>query len=144
MRRVMNSKLAVPLVILVLLTVLIFALVIRWQTTPEGQAGLQPVMAADEVLGASHSRQRLMSRLAAWVRPTTTDPRAYAIAFGTTIWTYDSTVHSYAQWQDAVTVLRGPAGIAPRRRQGCAQHASVRQPVGGAEGPQRACRTCAM
>ncbi|WP_327640713.1 hypothetical protein OHB24_20685 [Kribbella sp. NBC_00482] len=38
----------------------------------------------------------------------TTDPQRYAAAFGTTIWTYDSTVHTYAQWQDAVTIFADP------------------------------------
>jgi hypothetical protein len=30
------------------------------------------------------------------------------IAFGTAIWTYDSTVHSYFDWQDAVTAFANP------------------------------------
>lgn len=60
-----------------------------------------------EVIGTS-TPAAPEGQLAAWVRPVTTDPQRYAAAFGTTIWTYDSTVHTYAQWQDAVTIFADP------------------------------------
>ncbi|MFI7067092.1 hypothetical protein ACIBL3_39265 [Kribbella sp. NPDC050124] len=108
MRRVMNSKLAVPLIILALLVVLVFALVIRWSDTPDAARGLPGEPGSDQVTGTSTPVPTLQAQLDAWVRPATTDPIRYAVAFGTTIWTYDSTVHSYAQWQDAVTAFANP------------------------------------
>ncbi|MEU4295337.1 hypothetical protein AB0E63_44560 [Kribbella sp. NPDC026596] len=99
MRRVMNSKLAAPLIILVLLIVLILALVIRWHDTPDvarGESGRAHPGAGTTTPDASKP-----GPLSAWVRPTTTDPTRYAVAFATTIWTYDSRAQSYAQWQNA-------------------------------------------
>jgi hypothetical protein len=108
MRRVWNSKLAAPFIILGLLIVLIFALVIRWHDTPDvarrepGQSG------SDEPTGTREPESTQRAQLAAWARPATTDPKEFAMAFGTAIWSYDSTVHSYFDWQDAVTAFANP------------------------------------
>src|SRR4051812_21954701 len=107
MRRVMNSKLAAPLIILALLIVVIFALMIRWDDGPDLARGTPDRPGTGEVIGTS-TPATPRGQLAAWLRPATTDPQRYAAAFGTTIWTYDSTVHTYAQWQDAVTVFANP------------------------------------
>lgn len=116
MRRVMNSKLVVPIVILVLLVIVILALVIGWRTTPEVAAGDpgrpgHSAGTATPTLGPAP--------LAAWVRPATTDPAQYAIAFGTTIWTYNTVAHSYAQWENVVSsfadALEAPGSAAVAR-----------------------------
>ncbi|MGW6197018.1 hypothetical protein ACWF0M_12805 [Kribbella sp. NPDC055110] len=107
MRRVMNSKLAAPLILLVLLIVVIFALVILWDDAPDVARGTSDRPGRGEATGTS-TPATPEGQLAAWVRPATTDPQRYAAAFGTTIWTYDSTIHTYAQWQDAVTVFANP------------------------------------
>ena len=106
MRRVMNSKLAVPLIVFGLLIVLVFALMIRWQDSPDAAGGKSAASAPGQTL--EPTEVELPQQLPGWARPTTTDPKAYAIAFGTTIWTYDSSVHSYFQWQDAVTAFANP------------------------------------
>jgi hypothetical protein len=109
MRRIMNSKFAAPLVIIGLLIVVIFVLVIRWQGSPDGTgAGPAQTRHNDEAVGPTEPAATQEPRPAAWTRPTTVDPRAFAIAFGTTIWTYDSAAHSYVQWQDAVTAYANP------------------------------------
>ncbi|GAA3096978.1 hypothetical protein JOF29_006044 [Kribbella aluminosa] len=100
MRRVMSSKLAVPLVILVLLVIVVLALVIGWRGTPEVAGGESGRSSTGEVTGTSTPGP---APLSAWVRPATTDPVRYAAAFGTTIWTYDTAAHSYAQWQNVVS-----------------------------------------
>jgi hypothetical protein len=108
MRRVWNSKLAAPLIILGLLIVLIFALVIRWHDTPGVARGEPGQSGSDEPAGASEPQSTQQAQQAAWVRPATTDPKEFAVAFGTAIWSYDSTVHSYFDWQDAVTAFANP------------------------------------
>jgi len=52
--------------------------------------------------------------LTAWARPSTTDPREFAIAYARTIWTYDTTRHSYVDWQNAASVYADPASVAPQ------------------------------
>lgn len=54
------------------------------------------------------------ARLAAWARPATTDPEAMAIGYARAIWTYDTTKHSFDDWQDAVSVFADPSGEGPR------------------------------
>lgn len=106
MRRVWNSKLAAPFIILGLLVVLIFALVIRWHDSPDTARGEPGQMGGDEPAGVRESESML--QLDAWARPATTDPKEYAVAFGTAIWSYDSTVHDYFDWRDAVTAFANP------------------------------------
>ncbi|WP_329484241.1 hypothetical protein OG555_19015 [Kribbella sp. NBC_01484] len=110
MRRVWNSKLAAPLIILGLLIVLIFALMLRWHDAPNAARGEPSTPGADDgqVTESKEPNSIVEPQLPAWERPATTDPKAYAIAFGTAIWTYDSSVHGYFDWQDAVTAFANP------------------------------------
>jgi hypothetical protein len=108
MRRVWNSKLTAPLIILGMLIVLIFALVIRWNDSPNVARGEPSQPGSDLATGPSEPETTARPQLPAWARPTTTDPKEYAVAFGTAIWTYDSTAHSYFDWQDAVTAFANP------------------------------------
>ncbi|WP_328522670.1 hypothetical protein [Kribbella sp. NBC_00359] len=108
MRRVMNSKLAAPIIILALLVVLILAIVTRWHANPGVASNQLRPPGTSQVTDTSTPEATQQLQVSAWLRPTTTDPTRYAIAFGTTIWTYDSTVHSYADWQDAVTAFANP------------------------------------
>ena len=62
----------------------------------------------DRVTESTEPRSIVGPQLPAWARPATRDPKAYAVAFGTAIWTYDSNVHSYLDWQDAVTAFADP------------------------------------
>lgn len=100
MRRVMNSKLAVPLVVLVLLIIVIVALVFNWRDAPEVASSGTGRPSHGHVAGTSTPGP---APLSIWVRPATTDPAQYAVAFGTTIWTYDTAAHSYAQWANVVS-----------------------------------------
>ncbi|NUR93958.1 MAG: hypothetical protein HOV67_01730 [Kribbellaceae bacterium] len=100
MRRVTNSKLAVPLGILILLVIVILALVIGWRNSSEVAGGEPGRSSPGRVTGTSVPGP---APLSVWVRPATTDPAQFAIAFGRTVWTYDSAVHTYAQWQSAVS-----------------------------------------
>lgn len=100
MRRVTNSKLVVPIVILILLVVVILALVIGWRDAPQVAHGESGQSSPGQVTGTSTPGP---APLSVWVRPATTDPVEYAIAFGTAIWTYDTAVHTYAQWQNVVS-----------------------------------------
>jgi hypothetical protein len=36
------------------------------------------------------------------------------MAYARAIWTYDSTTHTFDEWQDAVSVFANPSGEAPR------------------------------
>ncbi len=50
------------------------------------------------------------ARLDEWTRPATGDPEQFAIAFARAIWTYDTSRHTYFDWQDAVSQYSDPDG----------------------------------
>lgn len=54
------------------------------------------------------------TQLEAWTPPTTNDPREFASAYARAIWTYDTSLHSYVDWQNAVSVFADPASAAPQ------------------------------
>ncbi|MEV0792656.1 hypothetical protein [Kribbella sp. NPDC050459] len=105
MRRVLNSKLAVPLIILALLVIVIIALVIHGHDDPT-VARREP--SADPTQGTIIPETTQEAPLATWARPATTDPAQYAVAFATALWTYDTAVHTYAQWQAAISAFANP------------------------------------
>jgi hypothetical protein len=105
-----RSKVVIPIVILLVITGLILALAIRWQNSPEQQSS-RPNAAGTAVPEVAEKRA---ARLEAWNRPTTTDPKEFAIAYARAIWTYDTTRHSYFDWEDAVSVYADPTGAGPR------------------------------
>ncbi|TDO30206.1 hypothetical protein EV643_1395 [Kribbella sp. VKM Ac-2527] len=104
MRQLLRSKLVYPIVILILLCVLILALLIRWQAPPSDSAIAQ---AAETPAGGEVSEESF-GGLEAWTRPATTDPREFALAYSRAIWTYNTSVHGYYEWRDAVSVFADP------------------------------------
>ena len=78
MRRVWNSKLAAPLVILGLLIVLIFALMLRWHDAPNAARGETSTPGADycQDTETKETRSVVEPQLPAWERPATGPNRA--------------------------------------------------------------------
>ena len=105
-----RSKIVVAVVILLGVIALILMLVARWHDTSTQPSGT-PDSAGTVVPGQTGQSP---TRLDAWKRPTTTDPKAFAIAYAQAIWTYDTTRHSLTDWQDAVSVFADPNGAAPQ------------------------------
>ncbi|GAA2811648.1 hypothetical protein GCM10010522_31790 [Kribbella solani] len=99
-------KAVVPVLVVVGVIALVWTLVTRWQSPdePSGTPGVHGTTIPSEP----------PAELDAWRRPTTTDPREFAIAYARAIWTYDTTRHSYVDWQNAVTVFADPASAAPQ------------------------------
>jgi hypothetical protein len=100
-----RSKIVIPALVVLGVVALTLMLVARWQGpdektgTPRGDGTTVP---QDDPV-----------RLEAWQRPTTTDPDEFAIAYARAIWTYDTTRHSYIDWQNAVSVFADPSTEAP-------------------------------
>jgi hypothetical protein len=105
-----RSKIVIPIVILLAVTALILALVARWQDSPDQPSGT-PDSAGTAAPGEAGETA---ARLEEWKRPTTTDPKEFAIAYARAIWTYDTTRHSYFDWRDAVSVYADPTGESAR------------------------------
>jgi hypothetical protein len=106
----LRSKIVVPIVILLGVTALILTLVVRWHDASARPSGT-PDSAGTVVPGETGQTP---VRLEAWKRPTTTDPKLFAVAYAQAIWTYDTTRHGLADWQDAVSVFADPNGAAPQ------------------------------
>lgn len=94
-----RSKVAVVVIAIIALIVLVCVAVARWQDSPDGQ----PPAAGERVAGDEGSAQ-----LEGWHRPVTTDAKAYASAYATAIWTYDTNQHDYFDWEDAVKLFADP------------------------------------
>jgi hypothetical protein len=105
-----RSKIVIPIVILLAVTALILALVARWQDSPDQPSGT-PNSAGTVAPGEA---EETAARLEAWTRPTTTDAKEFAVAYARAIWTYDTTRHSFFDWEDAVSVYADPTGAGPR------------------------------
>jgi hypothetical protein len=112
MGKSVRSRVIVPVAILLGLVLLILALITRWQESPSEiardarpKAGSSAGTAVPSDGGPSGD---------AWQRPSTSDSKAYAIAFGRAIWTYDTNVHDFYDWQDAVSAFADPMGDGPR------------------------------
>ncbi|TCC26806.1 hypothetical protein E0H58_01970 [Kribbella speibonae] len=101
-----RSRVVVAVLAVVGVVTLIAMLVARWQS-PDATRGTSS--SGGTTFPAESPRQ-----LEAWARPTTTDPRAFAIAYARAIWTYDTTRHNYVDWQNAVSVFADPTSAAPQ------------------------------
>lgn len=103
-----SSRSRVVIAILVVVGVIAVAamLVVRWQSpvTNPGTANS----------GATTFPAQPPQDLEVWRRPATTDPREFAMAYARAIWTYDTTRHSYTDWQNAISVYADPASAAPQ------------------------------
>lgn len=75
------------------------------------------------------------AQLEGWHRPVTTDAKAYASAYATAIWTYDTNQHDYFDWEDAVKLFADPMDSGTARVAG--EHAAVLRPVEAAETARR-------
>ncbi|MFD7161465.1 hypothetical protein ACFV9C_43250 [Kribbella sp. NPDC059898] len=100
-----RSKILIVLLAVVGVVVLIVSLMSSWQT-PSKRSGAAANPGATIVPPVS------AQQLEAWRRPNTTDPRQFAIAYARTIWSYDTTRHSYVDWQNAVSVYADPTSAA--------------------------------
>ncbi len=99
MATVLRSKIAIVVMVVLGLGALVSVTVARWQ----GSEDETPQVAATAPGDAGAAPY-----LKAWDRPDTTDPKVYATAYATAIWTYDTTVHGYFDWQDAVKMFADP------------------------------------
>jgi hypothetical protein len=98
MAGILRSKLIVLIAAGLVLLTLIAVTVARWQ---------RPSKEAPQVT-ATQSGEAGKPWLEAWQRPETTDPKVYASAYATAIWTYDTTVHGYFDWQNAAKMFADP------------------------------------
>ncbi|GAA1559137.1 hypothetical protein [Kribbella lupini] len=106
MAGILRSKAAIVVVVVLGVVALVSVTVARWQ----GSGDETPQVSAAEPSGPDATPY-----LKAWDRPNTTDPKVYATAYATAIWTYDSTVHGYFDWQNAVKMFADPMDTdAPR------------------------------
>ncbi|GAA3598381.1 hypothetical protein [Kribbella ginsengisoli] len=116
MKHVLSTKRAVAISIALLSLVLVVGLVLRWQNRPAEQDGrsgqvVGEVPSSEDTDGIGESAPVLD----AWRRPTTTDPKAFALAYATAVWTYDTAAHDYYTWRDAVSVFADPMDSAAAR-----------------------------
>jgi hypothetical protein len=100
-----RSKIVVPVLVILGVVVLIVMLVARWQR-PDDSGGTPSS-------GGTAVPSETAVQLKAWHRPVTSDPREFAVAYARAIWTYDTTLHSYVDWQNAVSVFADPTSAAP-------------------------------
>jgi hypothetical protein len=98
MAGVLRSKAAIVVVVVLGMVAMVSVTIARWQGSEDEKPQVAAASATDD--GTPY--------LKAWDRPDTTDPKVYATAYATAIWTYDSTVHGYFDWQDAVKMFADP------------------------------------
>jgi hypothetical protein len=116
MLKFVRSHIMIPAAILLGVVVLILALISRWQGSGSqaGSQGPQGSGPAKETTLPWEAEGEASPDLDAWKRPSTTDAKEYAIAFGRAIWTYDTSIHSFSDWQNAVSAFADPMGEGPR------------------------------
>lgn len=108
MNHSIRPQLVLPVAIVLGVVTLVSVLVFRspgWDE-PESRASQPTVVPSED--------SETVTRLDAWKRPTTSDPKAMAIGYARAIWTYDTSKHSYDDWRDAVSVFADPMGDGPR------------------------------
>ncbi|TCC34951.1 hypothetical protein [Kribbella sindirgiensis] len=101
-----RPRVAVAILAVVGVAALIAMVVARWQSPDETRGTAST--------GGTTYPVEAPRQLEAWARPTTTDPRAFAIAYARAIWTYDTSRHSYVDWQNAVSLFADPTSAAPQ------------------------------
>lgn len=112
MRQILRAKALVPVVIVLVAITLTIGLTVRWHDEPRG-AGNRHSRTAERTTDARGSEEADHSSeteggLEAWQRPTTTDPEAFVIAYARAIWSYDTSLHTFWAWRDAVSVFAHP------------------------------------
>jgi hypothetical protein len=115
MWKFVRSHAMIPVAIVLGVVLLILALISRWGGSPAqtGDGGARGGSAEQTTLPWEEGRES-PAGLDAWQRPSTTDAGEYAAAFGRAIWTYDTTVHGYFDWENAVSAFADPMGQGPR------------------------------
>ncbi|TCN28610.1 hypothetical protein EV644_14524 [Kribbella orskensis] len=112
MRQLLQTKVVVPLVIVLVAVTLTVSLALRWHADPGGSqpGGARSTDVAADENGSDEAEagDDGATKLDAWQRPTTSDPKAFAIAYARAIWTYDTSIHSFWDWRDAVSVFADP------------------------------------
>jgi hypothetical protein len=109
MRHVLNTKRLVVTAIVLLSLILIIGLISRWQHRPAESGDGSHAAVGESAAGGDGSVIGASTPvLDGWRRPTTADPKAFALAYATAIWTYDTAVHDYYTWRDAVSVFADP------------------------------------
>ncbi|WP_344215765.1 hypothetical protein [Kribbella sancticallisti] len=106
MRSSNRSRIVFAVLVVVGAVALTAMLAARWKSAESSPERLTS--------GATTFRAEAPKELEVWRRPTTTDPREFAIAYARAIWTYDTTRHSYTDWQNAVSVYADPSSVAPQ------------------------------
>lgn len=101
-----RSKVVLAILAVVGIVALIVGLVVGWQSRDEQHGTASP--------GGTTYPAEVPRRLDVWTPPTTTDPRQFAIAYARAIWTYDTSQHSYTDWQNAVSGFADPTTAAPQ------------------------------
>jgi hypothetical protein len=111
MWKFVRSHAMIPVVILLGVVLLILALISRWSGSPAqaGDSGTRDGSAEQTTLPSGAGEESPVG-LDAWRRPSTTDAREYAVAFGRAIWSYDTTIHDFFDWQNAVSAFADPMG----------------------------------
>lgn len=112
MRKLFQTKIVVPLVIVLVAVTLTVSLALRWGDDPGGAqpGGARSTEAAPDETGSDETEtgDDNANKLDAWQRPATSDPKAFAIAYARAIWTYDTSIHSFWDWRDAVSAFADP------------------------------------
>lgn len=100
-----RARAVAALLVVVGVVALVAMLVAGWQR-PDNEPGSASSVGTTAPAGEPQP-------LAAWRRPTTTEPREFAIAYARAIWTYDTARHGYVDWQNAMSVFADPTSAAP-------------------------------
>jgi len=108
-KQLVRSRIVVAIVIVLGVIALTVTLISRRSDAP-----VQPSARGGGHVNWPEEVEKSPARLSAWSRPTTTDPKVFAIAYARAIWTYDTTRHTYSDWEDAVSVFADPTGAAPQ------------------------------
>lgn len=113
MRHMLRAKVLVPVVIVLVAVALTIGLTVRSHDAPRG-AGSRHSRAAESTTDSHGSEEadvpgETKTSLEAWQRPATTDAKTFVIAYARAIWTYDTQLHTFWAWRDAVSVFADPA-----------------------------------
>lgn len=108
----MNHSIRPQFVISVAIVLTVVTLVVAFAVGSPNQSGPEVKTLEPTILPGEG--QESPSRLDAWTRPVSTDPKVVAVAYARAVWTYDTAKHSFDDWQNAVSVFADPTGEGPR------------------------------